>query len=324
MSKANDLQNIVFDPTLLAELRRMEIRTRRSVDSDMLGNYRSAFRGTGLTFSDLREYQPGDDTRHIHWKATARSKVAYVKNYQEERQLRLLFAIDTSGSMNFGAPRSKYRRAIEFCALLSTLAYKCGDIFGLTLFSSEVHQSIKPRGGRSQLQRLFLSLLAEQSDQHQKTSIPTLMDHLLKNQKQSSMIFIISDFLSENFESNLRILATKHDVVMVNIIDPLDQDLRIPSHSPITKHTGGISSRLTKLFSYPTSGLIRFTDYETGKERVVDTGSSRVMRELKKREEQRIKHLNETSRKSGADVLHISDSPLRPLHQLMVARARRY
>jgi len=327
MSQTEANYPISIDSALLAELRRLEIRTRRSVDSDMLGDYRSAFRGTGLTFSDLREYQPGDDVRHIHWKATARSKVPYVKNYEEERQLRILLAIDTSASMNFGSPKSKAQRAIEFCALLSTLAYKSGDIFGITLFSSEIHQSLVPKGGRSQLQRVFLTLLSEEKNLNQKTSIDALSKHVIDCHRQSTLIFIISDFLMPDFEQQLRTLSTKHDLILVHLQDLLDFDLLAPV-APVdttqVKAEGGTLRTLTELLKPRAKGILRLTDYETGKERAVDLSSSRVRRSLKALEEKRLGRLELLARNARADIIHITDSPLRPLQDLMSTRTRRY
>jgi len=327
MSDTDANYPISIDSALLAELKRLEIRTRRSVDNDMLGDYRSAFRGTGLTFSDLREYQPGDDVRHIHWKATARSKVPYVKNYEEERQLRILLAIDTSSSMNFGSPKSKAQRAIEFCSLISTLAYKSGDIFGVTLFSSEIHQSLTPKGGRSQLQRVFLTLLSKEDNLNQKTSIDALSKHVIERHRQSTLIFIISDFLMPDFDQHLRTLSTKHDLILVHLQDLLDFDLLspvAPSSSPLANSKGASILTLAKWFKPGPKGIVRLTDYETGKERAVDLSSSRVRRSLKALEERRVAKLESLARNARADIIHITDNPLRPLQDLMSTRTRRY
>ncbi len=284
--------------SLLAEMGRLELITRRTVDADLIGNYRSAFRGSGLLFSDIREYQPGDDVRRIHWKATARSNRAYVKSYEEDRQLRILVALDTSNSTGVHTPpfTSRHLRALEFSALITLLAAKSGDSLGLMLFSDQVELYFPPSKSRLQGKKVLYELTASRELRH-ATNIAQALRHIREREKRSSLIFLISDFFSPPFEDELRALAFRNDVVAVMLDDPRSALL-------------------------PDVGLVELEDAETGQRRIVD--SSMARQRLEQLKEERYRRLYELCSRVGADLVRLEGSPLRPLRELMQQRTNRY
>jgi len=287
----------ILDPALLTEIRRIELRTKRTISADMMGQYRSAFRGTGLIFSDLREYEPGDDVKNIHWKATARSGKVYVKSYEEDRQLNIIVALDVSSSTNFGAKRSKHRAALEFAALVSLLAKANQDAIGLCTFSGQVEEFLPPRRARSQLHRILKKLL-DPRELTPSTNVAKALKYLKENQKRSSVIFVVSDFISPPFQQELTTLTLKHDVIMVMLQDQLD-------------------------YSLPTAGLVEFEDAESGARIVIDTSNGSAKKQLEDMHRARIDAWKEQCTSAGADHLVIKDNSLRPLMQLMNERAGR-
>jgi uncharacterized protein (DUF58 family) len=286
-----------IDPEILAELKRIQIRTKRTLNADLVGQYRSAFRGTGLDFSDLRAYQPGDDIRHIHWKVTARTKQPFVKTYEEDRQLSIVIAVDISRSMDFGAPKSKFRRAQEFAALLATLANNNRDSVSLCLFAGEVIDYIPSRGTRTQLQQLLLTLL-EQRSLPSETNLANALRHIRSHLKKTSVVFLLSDFLSTSFEDELRALSYKHDVVCANIEDRFDKTL-------------------------PSVGLVTFQDSESGESVLVDTSNKRALQTLSDLESKRVRDLETICKRCRVDFITIKDKLLQPLSALMQQRTRR-
>ncbi len=287
-----------LSPELLAELRRIELRSRRSLDADLMGRYRSAFRGTGLTFSDLREYQPGDDTRHIHWKVTARTNKPFVKTYEEDRHLNIVLAVDISRSMDFGNPKTKYRKAVEFSALIATLAHRNHDNLALCLFAGDVTDFVPLRGSRTQLQQVLYTLL-QQRTLPQETNISNALTHLRTHIRRTSIIFLLSDFIGEqDYQQELRTLSFKHDLIAVSVEDSGADTL-------------------------PSGGLIEFLDAESGERFTLDTSSKKVREALRVAEQQREQQLGETMRQCGADLLFLRSELLTPLSTLMRRRAKR-
>lgn len=279
----------------LLDIKRLEIRSRRSVDADLIGRYRSSFRGSGLLFSDLRTYEPGDDIKHIHWKATARTGRPFVKTYEEERQLRITLAVDVSASTLWGAPKSKHERALQFAALISMLAQQNQDAIGLCLFGDSVVEYTEPSTKRSQFQRVLRMLLTPRP-LVKGTNIGAALTFLRERTKRSSIIFIVSDFLSPPFEEQLSLLASRNDVIGVSLIN----NERIPS-----------------------AGLVKFSDAETGEEILVDTSSKKVREALIKKLELHKTELQSKFQKSRSDLIEIGENPLRPLITLMEKRSRR-
>lgn len=290
----------IIDPAIIAEIKRLELRTKRIVSSDLIGRFRSSFRGSGLTFSDLREYQPGDEVKSIHWKATARSDKVYVKSYLEERSLQVLLAVDVSRSTDFGAPKRKHQRALEFATLISVLCSRSGDAVGLAMFSGEVEEFLAPSRQRSQLSRLVLKLL-EKKPIAKHTSIAPCLKHFMTHLRRRSVIFIISDFYSDPFDEDLQALAFRHDVILVHLSEP---DEKI----------GGLVD----------CGIVEVTDAESGERFVIDTSSAKALQVIQALESKRIEGLEALARRCGADYVRITESNVKPLAELMNRRARRF
>ena len=289
--------SLELDRNLLSELKRIELRTRRSLNTDLMGSYRSAFRGTGLSFSELREYQPGDDVRHIHWKVTARSNKTCVKTFDEDRQLSIFLGVDISRSMEFGYPKTRYRKAVEFAAVLTTLARSSGDLVGLSLFSSEVESFYPPRGSRNQIHLTIAELLRART-LPERTDLSASLAHIRRHLRKTSIVFIISDFLDDNFELELRGLSHAHDVILVNLGTPQLDDL-------------------------PNVGLVEYQDAETGERRTINTSNSRLRTRYQEVEKSRIERLESLARSTKADLIHIQDNILEPLSTLMKRRVQR-
>ena len=284
--------------SMLAELRRLELLTRRTVDADLIGRYRSAFRGTGLLYSDIREYQPGDDTRRIHWKATARSPRVYVKSYEEDRQLRIVVAIDVSRStgVSLSGAGSRHRRALEFAALISLLAAKSGDCLGLLLFSDHVEKYLPPKKGRGHTQRV-LHDIASPRTLAPATNVASALDFLFERERRRSLIFLLSDFYTPPFDDSLRKVARKHDLITVLLDDPSEALM-------------------------PSVGLVQFEDAESGASRLVD--STREQSRLKSLKAERLASLQDCCRRGHSDLIIIEQSSLQPLLQLMQLRTHRF
>ena len=286
----------LLDAGLVQQLRRIELRTRRVVDADLLGSYRSAFRGSGMLFSDLREYEPGDDVKSIHWKASARSGKVYVKSYEEERQLNVLLTLDVSSSTACGGPRSKHDRAREFAALISVLARLCGDALGLCLYGEGVLEFLPARAARSQFQAVMLRLLAERRLRPGSDTAGALRA-IAERQRRRAVIFLLSDFFCPPFEEELRRLAARHDVICALLSDPADAQP-------------------------PAAGIVEFIDAESG-ERCTRDLSREARRVLSEAHAGRVSELQALCRRSGADLLVVAEHPLQELARLMRERARR-
>jgi uncharacterized protein (DUF58 family) len=233
---------------LLKKVRRIEIKTRGLSRHIFAGEYHSAFKGRGIAFSEVREYQYGDDIRTIDWNVTARFNHPYVKIFEEERELTVMLLIDVSGSGNFGTAVT-YKRDImtEVAAVLSFSAIFNNDKIGVIFFSDKVEKFITPLKGRKHILRIIRELLDFKSES-KKTSLDEPLRFLTNAIKKRCTAFIISDFLVPDFEEALRIASNKHDIVALKVFDPLEQ-------------------------SIPDVGLIKVYDSESGEEQWVDTSS---------------------------------------------------
>lgn len=282
--------------TLPAELRRIQLRSRRLVTGDLLGQYRSAFRGTGLVYSDLREYQPGDDVKHIHWKATARTGTAFVKSYEEERQLRVLLAVDMSSSMQASLGHQSLSKALEFCSLVGSLTQRGNDLLGLFLFADKPLSLLPPKAGPKTFSRVLSSLLSE-SPQGTSTDLSKALDHLFLSIRKPSNIFIVSDFMCGDFEQPLARLSARHDVVLVHIQPPES--------------------------AIPSAGLVSFRDAENGEIIELDTSNRAVQIAWAKSLHDHRLQLKAIADRAGADHIVVQDQTAQPLIKLMRERVRR-
>ena len=233
---------------LLKKVRRIEIKTRGLSRHIFAGEYHSAFKGRGIAFSEVREYQYGDDIRSIDWNVTARFNHPYVKVFEEERELTVMLLIDVSGSGNFGTAGA-YKRDImtEVAAVLSFSAIFNNDKIGVIFFSDRVEKFIPPQKGRKHILRIIRELLDFRSES-KMSGLDEPLRFLTNAIKKRCTAFIISDFLVPDFEEALRIASNKHDVVALKVYDPLEQ-------------------------SMPDVGLVKVADSESGAEKWIDTSS---------------------------------------------------
>jgi uncharacterized protein (DUF58 family) len=233
---------------LLKKVRRIEIKTRGLSRHIFAGEYHSAFKGRGIAFSEVREYQYGDDIRSIDWNVTARFNHPYVKIFEEERELTVMLLIDVSGSGNFGT-RVSYKKDVmtEVAAVLSFSAIYNNDKIGVIFFSDKVEKFIPPLKGRKHILRIIRELL-DFTSQSKRTNLDEPLRFLTNAIKKRCTAFIISDFIVPEFEEALRIASNKHDIVALKVYDPMER-------------------------SIPDIGLVKVSDSETGEEKWIDTSS---------------------------------------------------
>ncbi len=210
---------------VLRQVRRLELRTRRLVDSRFAGDYRSLFKGQGMEFAEVREYQPGDEVRTIDWNVSARMGRPFVKRYVEERELTVMLALDVSGSSEFGTgARFKAELAAELSAVLALAAVRNNDRIGLLCFSDRVEHAVPPRKGRRHALRLLRDLITLRPV-GRRTVFATALDRLGRLLPHRSIVFICSDFVGGDLERPLSLLAQRHDVIAIAIEDPAEQTL---------------------------------------------------------------------------------------------------
>ncbi len=233
---------------LLKKVRRIEIKTRGLSKHIFAGEYHSAFKGKGISFSEVREYQYGDDIRNIDWNVTARFDHPYIKVFEEERELTVMLLIDMSGSGNFGTKGSFKRDIVtEIAAVLSFSAIFNNDKIGVVFFSDAVEKFIPPKKGRKHILRIIRELIDFEA-KSKKTNLDEPLRFLTNAIKKRCTAFILSDFLVPDFEEALRIASSKHDIVALKISDPVETEI-------------------------PDIGLIKVSDSETGVEKWIDTSS---------------------------------------------------
>jgi uncharacterized protein (DUF58 family) len=288
---------------LLAKVRRVRILASRAVNDLFAGEYHSAFRGRGMEFDEVREYQPGDEVRTIDWNVTARQGAPFVKRYREERELTVLLAVDVSASHVFGSSeRSKGELLTEIAALLMFSALKNNDKVGLVLFDSEVRLYLPPRKGKGSILRLLRELVAV-SPRRAPTDLVGTLEFIGKVQRRRAVVFLLSDLVGQETaesEKALRLMAARHDLVAITAEDP--REIRLPA-----------------------AGLVEFEDAETGGRRLVDLGSARVRAEFERRAEQREARIVAMLRRAGIDRLRLTtdgDYTL-ALHRFFRMRERR-
>lgn len=237
---------------LLKKVRQLEIRTRGVVNQVFSGEYHSVFKGRGMAFSEVREYQLGDDVRTIDWNVTARFDHPFVKVFEEERELTVMLLVDMSGSLFFGSQGQLKRDiAVELSAILAFSAMKNNDKVGAILFSDQIEKFVPPRKGRSHALRIVRELISfEPKRPH--TSLRTALEYLNHMLKKRSIVFVISDFIDSGYETALRIAGKRHDLIGIVLLDPREYEV-------------------------PRVGLITFRDAETGAQRWIDTSDPRVL-----------------------------------------------
>ena len=285
---------------ILKKVKRIEIRTRGLVNDLFGGEYHSVFKGRGMTFSEVREYQPGDDIRLIDWNVTARTGSPFIKIFEEERELTVYLIVDISASGEFGSNQQLKREfGAEIAAVLGFSAIKNNDKVGLILFSEDVEKYVVPKKGKSHVLRVVRELLYTDKKKS-GTSIKKALDYLLKVAKRKSVIFLISDFLDDGYWSSLKVVNRKHDLIGIQLYDPAE-------------------------ISLPDLGLSKIEDPETGSAFWIDTSSKSSLKALKKRLEIDQIKFEKESRKIGFDIIPISTDQdfVEPLLSLFKAREKR-
>ncbi len=263
---------------LLKKVRKIEIKTRRLSDHIFGGEYHSTFKGRGMTFSEVRQYQFGDDVRSIDWNVTARYNEPYVKIFEEERELTMMLLVDISGSELFGTTNQFKNEIItEISATLAFSALQNNDKVGLILFSDQVELFIPPKKGKTHVLRIIRELL-EFKPKSNKTDIAEALKYLTNVMKKKAIVFVLSDFIASNYERTLKITGNKHDVTGIRVYD--EREERIPN-----------------------LGMVQMQDAETGTLKLVNTQSKKLRNSYAKFHNQRVTYFKETFTKSGCGVL---------------------
>ncbi len=286
---------------IIKKVRQIEIRTSRMVNDILAGEYHSVFKGQGMEFSEVREYVRGDDVRTIDWNVTARTGHLHVKRYVEERELTVVLLVDASGSGRFGTVgQLKNELGAELSALLAFAAIKNNDRVGLIVFTDRIEKYIPPKKGRKHVLRLIREVLAFEPT-GRGTNVAEALDYLNRVQKRRSVVFLVSDMLSEPWEQALKIAHRKHDVVTLCLRDPRELEL-------------------------PPVGLVHFEDAETGEPIVMDTGDPAVRRQLAEHIRNKTEALERTFKRLHVDHIYVTTGQdyLIPLVQLFERRARSY
>jgi uncharacterized protein (DUF58 family) len=263
---------------LLKKVRKIEIKTRRLSDHVFGGEYHSTFKGRGMTFSEVRQYQFGDDVRNIDWNVTARYNEPFIKVFEEERELTLMLMVDISGSEFFGTQEQFKNEIItEIAATLAFSAMQNNDKTGLILFSDEIELYIPPKKGKSHVLRIIRELI-EFEPKSKKTDIANALKFLSNVMKKKAIVFVLSDFIADNYRDTLKIAARKHDVTGIRIYDKAEE-------------------------SIPNLGMVEMQDQETGELLLVNTGSKSVRNQYYSYHRERMDYFTESFTKSGAGAL---------------------
>jgi uncharacterized protein (DUF58 family) len=287
-------------PEVLRQVKLLELQTRGLVNSLFTGEYRSVFKGQGMEFAEVREYQAGDEVRSIDWNVTARMGRPFVKRYIEERELTVMLAVDLSGSERFGTRgRFKSELASELAAVLAMSAIRNNDRVGAVLFTDRIEHVVPPRKGRRHALRLMRDLLVFEPV-GTRTDLPAALEFTGKMVAHKSIIFVVSDFQAPDLEHPLKLLAQRHDVIAVTVDDPSEQTL-------------------------PDIGLARFVDPETGDTIDIDTSDPDVRRRFGEAVEEEITTRRRLLRRLAIDEIpvHTDGSIVEPLIRFFRARETR-
>ena len=286
---------------LFKKVRKLEVRTRGLVNNIFGGEYQSAFKGRGMVFSEVRQYQYGDDIRQIDWNVTARTGEPYIKIFEEEREQTLMLCVDISPSGLFGSHNQrKMDLAIEVCAVLAFSAIKNSDKVGLILFSDQVEKVVLPKKGKTHVLRIIRELFTTRPT-GRGTDIDEALSYLNKILSRRAIVLLVSDFQDEDYEHTLRITKRKHDLVSLQTVDPLEIDL-------------------------PDMGIVPFRDAETGELQLVDTSSRKVREELAERKKKEQQTLQNRLKRMQVDnvTLYTNQSYVQPLMSFFKRRVQRY
>ncbi|WP_417885405.1 DUF58 domain-containing protein [Zunongwangia sp.] len=264
---------------LLKKVRKIEIKTRRLSDHVFGGEYHSTFKGRGMTFSEVRKYQFGDDVRSIDWNVTARYNEPFVKVFEEERELTMMLVVDVSGSEIFGT-KNQFKRDVitEIAATLAFSATQNNDKIGLLLFSDQIEKYIPPKKGRSHVLRIIRELL-EFKPESKKTDITGALKYLSNVMKKKAIVFVLSDFMANDYQQTLKITANRHDVTGIRVFDERETEI-------------------------PNIGLVQMLDEETNEYITVNTGSKSVRKSYNDYYRNQVRYFEESFTLSGAGVIN--------------------
>lgn len=265
---------------LLKRVRQIEIKTRGLSRNIFAGEYHSAFKGRGMTFSEVREYQFGDDIRNIDWNVTARFNHPFVKIFEEERELTVVLLIDVSGSREFGTmSKLKKNMITELAATLAFSAIQNNDKIGVIFFSDRIEKFIPPQKGRKHILHIIRELI-DFKPEHRQTNIGETLKYLTNAIKKRCTAFVISDFIDDAYEDSLMIASKKHDLVALQVYDKREEEI-------------------------PDVGLIRFKDAETGMDQWIDTSDSNVRKVYAENWRNRQAQLDQSFKKTGVDAVSV-------------------
>lgn len=286
---------------ILKNVRQIEIRTRGLVNQLFSGEYHSVFKGRGMEFSEVREYQFGDDVRTIDWNVSARFNRPFVKVFEEERELTVMLLVDMSGSQNYGTT-GKLKRdvAAELCAVLAFSAIKNNDKVGMIIFTDRIEKFIPPKKGRSHILRIIRDIIAFRPE-GARTSIRAALEYFNHVTKKRSIAFLVSDFMDEDYDRPLKIVARKHDLIAVRINDEREREL-------------------------PDVGLVKLFDAESGMQRWVDTSLASVRETYRRSWQDRADKLSRQFLLSNVDniTIDVRSGYIQPLVEFFRMRERRY
>jgi len=285
---------------VLNQIRRIHIRTRHIVNDQLVGQYESVFKGQGMEFKEVREYQPGDEIRAIDWNVTARTGSPFVKVFAEERELTVMLVVDVSGSGLFGTrSRIKNELAAELCAVLAFSAVKNNDRVGLIMFTDGVEKFVPPKKGRPHVLRVIREVLYYEP-QRPGTNIAAALEFLERIITRRCVVFLVSDFLTSGYETALRIAGKRHDIIATTITDPCEETL-------------------------PDVGLVELEDAETGETMLIDSSDETVRVRYAREAARRRAALEQMFRSMSLDLIEVrTDQPyVEPLIRFFRQRERR-
>jgi uncharacterized protein (DUF58 family) len=286
---------------LLKQVRQIEIKTKGLVNQVFSGEYHSVFKGRGMEFSEVREYQFGDDIRNIDWNVTARFGHPYIKIFEEERELTVILMVDLSGSLSFGTiDKTKQQVAAELSAILAFSAMKNNDKVGLILFTDKIEKFVPPRKGRTHVLRIISEVLSFEPS-GKSTGLKQALEYMNNAIKKRSISFLLSDFIDEGFEKILRIVGRKHDLIGIVLKDEKEDNI-------------------------PRIGIVKFMDAETGEQRYIDTSDKKFQkwyRLLIEEKKKKMKNLFITSRLDSIEI-QTGQNYITPLVQFFRMRERRW
>jgi len=265
---------------LLKKVRKIEIKTRRLSDHIFSGEYHTSFKGRGMTFSEVRQYQYGDDVRAIDWNVTARYNEPYVKVFEEERELTMMLMVDISGSESFGTKNQlKSEIVTEIAATMAFSATQNNDKIGLILFSDEIELYIPPKKGKSHVLRIIRELIEFQA-KSKKTNLSQALKFLSATQKKKAIVFLISDFMaSDDYEKTLKIASKKHDITGIRVYDIREEKM-------------------------PNIGVVEMEDAETGKTMTIDTTSKKIRLHYEKNYLDKVNYFKDIFSKCGSGIVN--------------------